>query len=176
VVRAGAGDVSARRVFRNLFVFGEGDAGNFPRFQAKMNVTTSGRPWSQRGLNSEVHFARKSMDIQVRQGIHYAEQRNLFSRISSNEADQRISGILIAFDGATEGFQTKLAVSLDRANPWLIWDAVQNAAAGPFGHNLTGIDFCFFEEGFPPAEKRAFFDAVRDFNERHPERALATLI
>jgi hypothetical protein len=81
------------------------------------------------------------MDIQVRQGIHYAEQRNLFSRISSNEADQRISGILIAFDGATEGFQTKLAVSLDRANPWLIWDAVQNAAAGPFGHNLTGIDF-----------------------------------
>lgn len=175
VVRTGAGDPSARREFRSVYVFGEEDAGNFPRFQAKMNVTTSGRPRSQRGPSSEVHFARKSMDTQIREGIRYAEQRNLFSRLSSDEAEQVIPSILSAFDGHAQGFQTRLAVSLDRADPWAIWDAVQNAALGPFGHNLTGVDFCFFEEGFPSVEKREFFDAVYDFNGRHPERALAIL-
>ena len=175
VVRAGEGNLSARREFRQLYVFGEKDAGDFPRFQAKMNVTTSGRPRSQRGPDSEVHFARKSMATQVSQGVRYAEQRNLFSRLSSIEAEQVIISILNTFGQAPEGFRTRLAVSLDRADPWLLWDAVQNAALGPLGHVLTGIDFCFFEEGFPPAEKREFFDAVNDFNERHPERALAIL-
>jgi hypothetical protein len=31
------------------------------------------------------------------------------------------------------------------------------------------------EEGFPPKDKREFFAAVHDFNDRHPERALAIL-
>ena len=48
-------------------------------------------------------------------------------------------------------------------------------ALGPSGRFLTGIDFCYLEEGHPPKEQRELFDAVKDFNRRHPERALATL-
>ena len=175
VVRVGAGDRSARREFRDLYVFGEGDAGNFPRFQAKMNVLSSGRTTSQQGLDAEIHFARKAMETQARQGVRYAEQRNLFHKHGSNEAMRAIDGILRTFDGASGGLETRLAVSLDRADPWRLWEVVQNAALGPLGHLLTGVDFCFFEEGYPPSKKREFFAAVHDFNQRHPERALAIL-
>jgi hypothetical protein len=175
VVRARAGDVSARRDFRELFVLGEEGAGDFARFQATYDIKLSGHPVGWRGLDAEVHFARKSGETQVRQGVRYAEQRNHIRRLSSTQAERAIDGILSAFAQASEGFQTRLAVSLDRADPWLIWDAVQGAALGPLGQILTAVDFSYFEEGFPPSEKREFFDAVRGFNERHPERALAIL-
>lgn len=175
VERAGSGDPSARAEFRDLFVLSEEGAGNFARFQATFDIRSYGHPASRNRLDTEVHFASKAVETQVRQGVRYAEQRSLFSRLSSIEAENFMGSILSTFGQAPDGFQTKLAVSLDRADPWLLWDAVQNAALGPFGHNLTGVDFCFFEEGFPPAEKREFFDAIQDFNQRHAERALAIL-
>jgi hypothetical protein len=48
-------------------------------------------------------------------------------------------------------------------------------ALGPNGDLLTGIDFCYLEEGHPPKDKKELFAEVRDFNRRHPERALAIL-
>ena len=137
IVRAGTGDPSARREFRDLFVLGEEDAGDFARFQATYDIKFSGRPTGWRGLDVEAHFAQKTMETQVRQGVRYAEQRNHIRRLSSPEAERAIDGILNTFSQASEGFQTRLAVSLDRADPWLIWDAVQNAALGQLGHVLT---------------------------------------
>ena len=52
---------------------------------------------------------------------------------------------------------------------------MQELALGPHGESVTGVDFCYVEEGFPPKDKREFFAAVHEFNERHPERALAIL-
>ena len=43
------------------------------------------------------------------------------------------------------------------------------------GHLLTGVDFCYLEEGHPPKEQRELFEEVKDFNRQHPERALAIL-
>ena len=76
VIRAGAGDPSGRRDFRDLFVLGEEDAGNFARFQATGDIKSYGRPSGLHRLDSEVPFSLRSMEAQVRQGIHYAEQRN----------------------------------------------------------------------------------------------------
>ena len=52
---------------------------------------------------------------------------------------------------------------------------VKELALGPNGESLTGIDFCFLEEGFPPKDKAELFRAVQTFNDEHPERALAIL-
>jgi adenosine deaminase len=175
VIRAGAGDPSGRQDFRDLYVLGEEDAGDFARFQATGAIKSHGRPVERHRLDSEVLFSLRSMEDQVRQGVHCAEQRNFFRRISITEAEQTITGMLSTFGRAPEGFQTRLVVSLERSDPWYLWDSVQDAALGPLGHGPTGIDFSSNEEGFPPTEKREFFDAVRDFNERHPERALAIL-
>ena len=55
------------------------------------------------------------------------------------------------------------------------WEVVKEVAQGPFGHLLTGIDFCNREEGYPPKGQRKLFDAVKEFNLQHRERALAIL-
>ena len=48
-------------------------------------------------------------------------------------------------------------------------------ALSPYGHLLTGIDFCYLEEGPLPKNQESFFNDVKDFNRKHPERALAIL-
>ena len=48
-------------------------------------------------------------------------------------------------------------------------------ALSPYGYLLTGIDFCYLEEGHPPKNQEPFFNEVRDLNRKHPERALAIL-
>ena len=131
-------------------MLGEEDAGNFARFQATYDIKSYGRPVEQHRLDSEVPFSLRSMEAQVRQGVHYAEQRNFFRRLSITEAEQTIGGMLSTFGRAPEGFQTRLAVSLERSDPWHLWDSVQEAALGPLGHVLTGIDFSSNEVGSPP--------------------------
>ena len=71
--------------------------------------------------------------------------------------------------------EPRLAVSLPRNNPWPDWEVTKEVALGAYGHLLTGIDFCYLEEGRPPKEQRELFEAVKDFNRMHPERALAIL-
>ena len=51
----------------------------------------------------------------------------------------------------------------------------EDLALGSYGEHVTGVDFCNVEDGFPPKHKREFFAAVHDWNDRHPERALAIL-
>ena len=75
----------------------------------------------------------------------------------------------------TSDIQPRLAVSLPRDNPWPDWEVTQDVALGPYGHLLTGIDFCYLEEGHPPKEQRSLFEEVKEFNRRHPKRALAIL-
>ena len=68
-----------------------------------------------------------------------------------------------------------MAPSLPRGDPWPYWEITKELALGPNGHLLTGIDFCYLEEGYPPKDKKDLFAEVRDFNRLHPERALAIL-
>ena len=178
------GDPAAARDFKRLFVFGDEDAGNFERFQAKFNLLINGSEFMNLGdpeapleaLLAEIrHFVHAILEDQRRDGIGYAEQRVLLG--FDRERCRRIYGdILGEYRAETrDGMIPRLAVSLPRDDPWPQWEVVQELALGPDGESLTGIDFCYVEEGHPPKEKAEFFSSVRDFNERHPERALAIL-
>ena len=83
--------------------------------------------------------------------------------------------VLDAYHHGDAGLTERLALSLNRSNPWPAWELVQELALGPHGDVLTGIDFCNIEEGHPPKEVAAIFAAVHAFNAAHPERALAIL-
>ena len=48
-------------------------------------------------------------------------------------------------------------------------------ALGEHGRALTAVDFCKVEEGHPPKSMSSFFGAVKEFNQQHPDRALAIL-
>jgi adenosine deaminase len=183
-----AGDPDAADAFRRLFVFGDADAGNFERFQAKfnllingselMNVATSRHPDPVAPVAEEIDFfVTRMLDDQRRQGITYAEQRMLFGPTFEMETIRRLSqSILDRYAAASrEGFTARLAMGLPRTDPWPCFELTTELALGPNGEHVTGVDFCNVEEGFPPKDKREFFAAVHDWNDRHPERALAIL-
>jgi hypothetical protein len=185
--RCRAGDPAARAAFTELFVFGDADAGNFARFQAKFNLIIAATTFRRRqGLSlaaladdNFAGFVAAILGEQARQGIAYAEQRFVLS------PDPHATGwpeFLRSFRSGLARAQAlgptptlRLAASLPRADPWPQWEVVQRLALEDGGEILSGIDFCFIEEGFPPKDKASFFAAVREHNQRHPARALALL-
>lgn len=183
-----AGDPEAGRDFRQLFVFGDADAGNFERFQAKFNLLINGSAMMHAvtgthadplpGIAEEIDFfVARMLSDQRRQGIGYAEQRLMFGPPFTNEMARRLSiPILERYAQATrDGMTSRLALSLSRRDPWPDFELVRELALGPHGESVTGVDFCYVEEGFPPKGKAEFFAAVHEFNQRHPTRALAIL-
>lgn len=184
VERHRRGDPDAARAFRELFVFGDEDAGSFGRFQAKFDLIAAAsvvglamheeefRPAAIEELRSA---SRAVLEDQARQGIGYAEQRFFFgSRTPIELVEEGLTAILDEYRRSATPI-ARLAASLPRSNPWQHWDVVQRLALSDLGTHLTGVDFCFIEEGHPPKEQRALFDAVHDHNARHPQRALAIL-
>jgi adenosine deaminase len=181
-----AGDLDAAGEFKDLFVFGDDDAGCFDRFQAKFNLLIAGSQFAQLRsradpippLLREIHFfVERMLEDQRRQGIQYAEQRLLLGTALSHESAALVlESILDAYDAASRGgFTARLAASLPRDDPWPMWDVVRELAQGPRGEGLTGIDFCNVEEGHPPKDKAEFLASVQGFNQEHPERALSVL-
>jgi adenosine deaminase len=181
-----AGDPAAAGHWKELFVFGDEDAGNFKRFQAKFDLLVTGSELSRLHtyddplppLERELRFfLERMLADQRRQDIGYAEQRVLLGPRFPMEQVRHFLGIMLdEYAEATRtGLTARLALSLDRADPWPHWELVQELALGPRGESLTGIDFCHVEEGFPPKDKAELFRSVQDFNARHPERALAVL-
>ncbi len=186
VARHRAGDPRAAADWKRLFVFGDADAGNFRRFQAKFDLLIAGSEFSRfererGGLDGLVEemgfFVRRMLADQRAQGITYAEQRLLLGVRVPPEPSRRLLLPLLEEYAAAEraGIRARLAVSLPRENPWPMWEVTRELALGPHGERVTGIDFCFIEEGFPPRDKAELFAAVREHNARHPERALAIL-
>jgi hypothetical protein len=181
VGRFRAGDPSAERRFRELFVFGDADGGNFARFQAKMSLLRAGSTlYDPLGTPAEARAELATVTARVgaghrRRGVSYAEHRLLLDDLPQPRARVALETVLAAYATGRPGLTERLAVSLDRADPWAGWDLVRELALGPSGRALSGVDFCHVEEGHPPRRKAAFFAAVREFNDAHPRRALAVL-
>ena len=180
------GEPTAVEEFRKLFVFGDEDAGSFSRFQAKYDLLIAGSEFSKMGrrdtnlpavIDELCAFLRKILTRQRDQNIGYAEQRMLLNPSCTRpQARELLEAILATCSTFEESdIQPRFAVSLPRDNPWPDWEVAREAALGPYGKWLTGIDFCFVEEGHPPKDKRELFDEVRSFNQSHPERALSIL-
>ena len=183
-----AGDPGASDAFRRLFVFGDADAGNFARFQAKFNLLINGSELMNAAsgkhadpvppLADEIDFfIRRMLADQRRQGIAYAEQRMMFGPPFTTEMTRRLSVAILEryAEASRDGLTARLAFSLPRRDPWPEFELVRELALGPHGESVTGVDFCYVEEGFPPKDKAEFFGAVHEWNDRHPERALAIL-
>ena len=184
--RCRSGAAGARMDFQRLFVFGDEDSGNFERFQAKYDMLIHGvdsirysegrvsLPTLIDGIRTFIH---QIVARQRRENVGYIEQRmTLGSKYTPAQARELALAMLGSF-AECEGpeMQPRLAISLPRDDPWPAWEVTQEVAAGPLGSLLTGVDFCYFEEGHPPKEQLELFEAVQDFNRRLPERALAIL-
>ena len=184
--RCRRGIAGAGAEFDRLFVFGDDDAGNFDRFQAKYNMLNHGGVMSGfwRGelpasvvIAETCTFIHKIIARQQQQNLGYVEHRMALGPDGAHAQSREMLLAMLSAYAAYEDadIQARLAISLSRDNPWPNWELVREAALGPLGHLLTGIDFCYLEEGYPPKDQRELFNEVKDFNRRHPERVLAIL-
>ena len=182
----GRGVPGSEEEFRRLFVFQNEDGGSFERFQAKYNILVSGSGRSTLANGSSAHstvaldtanFLRQIINRQCQQGVAYSEQRcTLSPSYTQGQARELLLTLLAAcseYDSAE--IHPRLAISLSREDPWVHWDLIKEITLGEYGHLLTGLDFCYFEEGYPPKDQRRFFESVREFGLQHPERGLAIL-
>jgi hypothetical protein len=182
VERYRAGSADAARAFADIFVYSDRDSGSFDRFQAKFRLLYAGSvrhqpdPDPARCAAEVAAFAAGVRASHERQQIAHAEHRVLLGTDLGSPTNQAVLGALLAaYDAAAGAPVQRLAVSLDRADPWPGWEQLRRLALGPHGRALTAVDFCSDEEGHPPKEKAALLAAIREFNAEHPSRALAVL-
>src|SRR5262249_19700653 len=121
-------------------------------------------------------FTERAAAQQRAQGIAYAEQRMILTNMALENCKTLYAAALEHLAGLCDKeHTTRAAIGLPRNDPWPQWRMVKELALGPHGQCLTGIDFCYIEEGFPPKNVAALFRDVRAFNHAHPSRALAIL-
>src|SRR5262245_28846887 len=157
VARFRGGDRSVIPAFRDVYVPGAGHAGDVARFSAGGRL-----PWASEdgapGRRDEValRYLAAVRSQLAAEGVAYAELRC-----------QPSSVLPAAFAEPQAGPVLRMAVSLDRDDPWPGWEQVQEIVLGPHGPAVTGIDFCGIEEGHPPQDMAGFFAAVHEFNDAH---------
>ena len=149
--RCRRGIAGASAEFDRLFVFGDDDAGNFDRFQAKFNMLNHGGVMSGfwRGelpasavIAETCMFIHKIIARQQQQNVGYVEHR---MALGPDGAHAQSREMLLAMLSAYAAYEdtdilARLAISLPRHDPWPNWELVREAALGPLGHLLTGID------------------------------------
>ena len=155
------------------------EPGPFPRFQACFNLLIALFPLSaqddtiiRRVLAKFAAQDRKSVELRIPFGSEFANDAQAIDAFLTMLAKTTLSY-------ARADFQPRIAISLARNDVLLefqygvlrSWLARHKDLA----QAITAIDFCGFEEGYPPKAKRSFFAQVRDDNERHPDTALAIL-
>jgi hypothetical protein len=163
--------------FRRHYVVGEQDAGDFGRFQAKFNLIICLYRYWHMILGREEEIDRRMFERHRAEGLRYIEYRTMAPY------DAEDPGNFIAFHlqiasairaACTADFQARYIISLPRWNPLPTYHLVQALLDQhpELISTIIGLDFCFFEEGYPPKSTRPFFDSLQRDNEQHPERAL----
>ncbi|TGK11430.1 adenosine deaminase [Leptospira fletcheri] len=164
--------------FRKLYLFNH--KGPFSEFQAKFNLIIALSKFDP----EEIRFiAERITADQFSEGVTYGEYRIMYA---PNESDVNVTAKTVA---ACEGFaraeselsgrvKSRLVVSLHRDGDFyreyeLLKSIMEKEAL--VRKYLVGLDFCYIEEGFPPKEKREFFEIVNRDNTAQRSSALSIL-
>ena len=162
--------------FRRHYVVGLEDGGDFARFVAKFNLAICVyRHWHRRGRADEV--VRRLIGRLRAQGLEYVEVRAMSGSASEDPAgflDFHHSNAQTLRECSGNGFEARYIVSLPRAEPVEGLAVVEELlhSSPELVSTIVGLDFCHFEERYPPKTTIPFFDRLSAFNTTHPDRAL----
>lgn len=158
-------------------VYGEEDRGDFARFQAKFNLAICiyRHWWNVLGKPEEI--LHRVFAHHRGEGLRYVEYRTMAPYDHTQpEAFVQFHALTARAIAAacSADFTARYLISLPRWAPLECYQLVQrlldeNEDLIP---TIVGLDFCHFEEGYPPASTRAFFRRLRRDNGLRPERAL----
>ena len=162
---------------REHYVYGDRDRGDFAQFQAKFNMAICIYRYWWSALGDQDEIWRRVIAHHRREGLRYVEYRSM-APYDHTQPDafvqfhQRTARVI--HESNTPDFEARYLVSLPRWAPLECYQLIQ----GLLDENedlvptIVGLDFCHFEEGYPPAGTRSFFEHLRRDNELSPCRAL----
>lgn len=173
--REGLRSEKGREYFRRHYVYSQEDGGDFGRFQAKFDLLIClYRYWAQH-LHREEEVLWRIVERHRREGLDYVEYRAMFG-IDDPERFLHFhrTNARVFQQACTQDFTARYLISLPRGAALEGYELVrrlleENPELIP---SVVGLDFCFFEEGHPPATLRSFFARLQADNQRGPEQAL----
>lgn len=174
-------DYNTPEKFSQLYYFDH--RGPFPEFQAKFNLIIALVEFSYREM---LDVAEQVVQNHASLGVEVAEYRIMFAKDEPRSGfEERIrhtcEGMRLGESQARKkglSIQGRVAVSLHRNGSILenydwIKELMQKDTL--VREYLTGIDFCYVEEGFPPKDKKDFFRKMIQDNKSESSSALAIL-
>lgn len=173
--KEGLSSEAGRERFRQHYVYGPQDGGDFKRFQAKFNLLIClYRYWAQH-LHREEEVLWRIAERHRRERLDYVEYRAMFG-VDDPERFLHFhrTGARVFQEASREGFTARYLVSLPRWAPLEGYELVQRLLreSPELIPTIVGLDFCFFEEGYPPQQLRSFFARLEEDNQKRPEQAL----
>ena len=164
--------------FRHHFIFSEGDGTDFACFQAKFNFLICLYRHLRRLPRFEEKIVQRILARHRDEGLDYVEYRTMSSHAASDDPEGFVNfhrlnaDTMQAYSG--NGFTARYIVSLPRWEPLEGYALIQRLLdkSPELTSTIVGLDFCFFEEGYPPSSLQAFFERLQRDNEARPERAL----
>lgn len=171
------GDTAALKQFREAVVVGSADSGDFSKFQAKFNFGVAlFRHWEFE-LNQRGKVMEQATAAHQREGLEYVEYRSMFSDMQADpegffQFHGRNAEVLKTASG--DGFTARYLISIPREAPMAGYNLVQQLfeRRPDLVDTIVGLDFCYFEEGYPPKTVKSLFEQIQQDNRKRPERAL----
>ncbi len=146
-------DVSA---FKNLFVCGTKDAGDFHKFQAKFNLLICLFRYYTK-LNRYEEVIRKIVKSHKQEGIQYIEYRMLYPMDDVNEAIRfHLMHLKVFREESDSSFTAKYIPGVPRNEVVRGTALIQKLMIEnpQYADVIVGLDFCHVEEGYPPKTLR----------------------
>jgi hypothetical protein len=170
------GDPAGLERFKRHYAYGEEDQGDFSRFQAKFNLAISlYRHWWH-VLDRAPEIVRRVLERHRQEGLKYVEYRAMAPYDSNSPeafAQFHLLNARTLQEGSGQDFAARYLVSLPRWAPLESYLLVcRLMEENPeLASTIVGLDFCFFEEGYPPESARPFFERLH--RDDHPRLEVA---
>jgi adenosine deaminase len=163
-------------IFKEIYYFNQ--KAPFLEFQSKFNLIIALCKFDPEEIKM---VSKVVLQEYAKNEVDYVEFRIMYSPLADEKTYYEKT--LAACQGLSmgeqlTGIQGRLVVSLHRdfgfANQYL-WLKKAMSSHTLIQKYLVGIDFCNVEEGFPPKEKKYFFNQVLGDNLKDPKTALSIL-
>lgn len=158
-------------------VYGAEDGGDFARFQAKFNLSICiYRHW-QNVLGKPEEILHRVFARHRGEGLRYVEYRAMAPYDHTQPqafARFHVRTARAIAQACSADFTARYLISLPRWAPLRCYRLVRRLLDEneDLRSAIVGLDFCHFEEGYPPASTRAFFRCLRRDNELRPQHPL----
>ena len=165
------------QTLRPYCVYGREDGGDFARFQAKFNFSIClFRHWWH-VLDRQDELLDRIVERHRNEGLRYVEYRAM-APFDAEDADDFIdfhtTMARAMVRGARADFHPRYLISLPRWQPLESYRVVRRLLEQQpdLADVLVGLDFCHFEEGYPPESTSAFFERLHRDNADRPAQRL----